>query len=365
MVNQLIILSSISILLILNLFTFFFKSVKKVKTLKNQIADLNFKLHSTKCQLKKNEKIFSERVIDMTNTLKQELKERHIKDVALKIALKKEEDANYLKDAFLANMSHEIRTPLNGIIGFSFLLEEELTILENKELYEYACGIHESGERLLHLLNNIIDISRIEANDFKISLKSCNISYIISKVSELYNIQATEKGVRMNIQTLETPNAIADDEILSRALKIIIDNSVKYTEKGFINIFSDFIPEQNRVFIQVNDTGIGIDSTYLPNIFEAFRQESLGYSRDYQGAGLGLALAKRLVNLMKGEIIIESVKGIGTTVSIYLPAELAVSPQESVIDINGTNVDKLYLSKDVQIFTDKDETMNHKLRPAH
>lgn len=114
MVTQLIILSILTMLLISYMCAFHFKSVKKEKTLKNQIADLNFKLPSTKCQLKKAEKIFSERVMAMTNTLDQELTEIQNKDAALKIALKREEDANYLKDAFLANMSHEIRTHLTA-----------------------------------------------------------------------------------------------------------------------------------------------------------------------------------------------------------------------------------------------------------
>lgn len=323
---QLILFSIISILLLLYIVISHFNYVKNEEALNNQIEVLNSELHSTQFQLKNAEEILNERVTIMTNALEQELIERQSKDAELKIALKREKDANYLKDAFLANMSHEIRTPLNGIIGFSFLLEEELSRFENHELYEYANGIQESGKRLLHLLNNIIDISRIEANDFEIILKPCNIPFIVSKVSELYNDKAHDKGVIMNIQIHESLNAIADDSYLTRILTDIIDNSVKYTERGFITISSGFLPEQQRVFIQVKDTGIGIDSEYLPNIFEAFRQESLGYSRIYQGAGLGLALAKRLVNLMKGEISIESVKGIGTKVSIYLPAELVVTP---------------------------------------
>ncbi len=188
-------------------------------------------------------------------------------------------------------MSHEIRTPLNGIIGFSSLLEAELSRMENQELFEYASGIEQSGERLLHLLNNIIDISRIEANDFEVKLESCNIPHIITQVSELYNFKANEKGLRLNIQTLDTPPALADERISAKVLTDLIDNAIKYTERGFVNINSGFDIDSKRVFIRIKDTGIGIDSAYLPNIFEAFRQESLGYSRAYQGAGLGLPLA--------------------------------------------------------------------------
>ena len=255
-------------------------------------------------------------------------------------------------------MSHEIRTPLNGIIGFSSLLEAELSRLEDQELYEYANGIQQSGERLLHLLNNIIDISRIEANDLEISLLPCNIPFIVSQISELYNFKANDKGVRLNIQTLETPNAIADERNLSRVITDLIDNAVKYTERGFINVSSGFEPEHQRVFIRIKDTGIGIDSAYLPNIFEAFRQESLGYSRAYQGAGLGLPLAKRLVNLMKGEITVESIKGIGTTVSIYLPAELVISTRESFVEMKETGIEETIQTRDIHVFTVEDDRMN-------
>jgi signal transduction histidine kinase/ActR/RegA family two-component response regulator len=358
MTLQILLLSIIIILLIIYIFISHLKSVKKEKDLNNQINNLDVELRSTQFQLKNSEVLISDRIIARTNALEQELIERQKKDVELKIALKREEDANYLKNAFLSNMSHEIRTPLNGIIGFSSLLEAELSRLEDQELYEYANGIQQSGERLLHLLNNIIDISRIEANDLEISLKPCSIPFIVSQVSELYNFKSNDKGVRLNVQTLETPNAIADERNLSRVITDLIDNAVKYTDRGFINITSGFQPEQQRVFVRIKDTGIGIDSAYLPNIFEAFRQESLGYSRAYQGAGLGLPLAKRLVNLMKGEIIVESVKGIGTTVTIYLPADLIVSPQKDFSDLKETHNEEIIQTKDIHIFTVEDDRMN-------
>jgi signal transduction histidine kinase len=133
-----------------------------------------------------------------TQNLESELFKSRQKDKELKKALKRAEDANYLKNAFLANMSHEIRTPLNGIIGFSSLLETELALLENKELYEYASGIQQSGDRLLNLLTNIIDISRIEANDIEVELHPCDINEIIENVCDLYVFSANEKGLLLS-----------------------------------------------------------------------------------------------------------------------------------------------------------------------
>ena len=358
MVLQVILFSVITISLIVYLFILHNKYGKKEKVLTQKIQELNTELKSTQYQLQNSDKLISERVVAKTNALEKELIERQQKDNELKIALKKAEDANYLKNAFLANMSHEIRTPLNGIIGFSSLLEAELSRLEDQELFSYASGIQQSGERLLHLLNNVLDISRIEANDLEVSLKPCSIPFIVSQVSELYNFKANDKGIRLNIQTLETPNAIADERNLLRVITDIIDNSVKYTERGFINISSGFLPEQQRIFVRIKDTGIGIDSAYLPNVFEAFRQESLGYSRAYQGAGLGLPLAKRLVNLMKGDINVESVKGIGTTVSIYLPAELVVSAKTTIADTKPPVSEEILKTQDIHIFTVEDDRMN-------
>ncbi len=266
-----------------------------------------------------NEKLSNE-VKQRTHELELEITERKRIDSELKKALKRAEDANYLKNAFLSNMSHEIRTPLNGIIGFASLLETELSLLEEEELYDYAHGISQSGERLLHLLNNIIDISRIEANDLKVETVPCTIDKILRECAELYLFKANEKGLQFNLKAADTQLvALADEASLAKIISDVIDNAVKYTERGYINISAGIANDPYKIYIKIKDTGIGIDSAYLPNIFDAFRQESLGYTRAYQGAGLGLPLAKRLIMLMKGDVDVESVKGLGTTVTLYLP----------------------------------------------
>jgi len=270
-----------------------------------------------------------------TSSLKMEMEERQKVDIELKKTLKKAEEANYLKNAFLANMSHEIRTPLNGIIGFSSLLETELSLLENKELYDYASGILESGERLLHLLNNLIDISRLEANDMEVTLASCDLETLVQQVAELFKFKANEQGLKLNLVLSPVPLVLADEKNLMRVLSDIIDNALKYTEKGFVNISTGVIPENKEVFIRIKDTGIGIDQSYLPHIFEAFRQESLGYSRAYQGAGLGLPLAKRLIELMKGRIVVESEKAIGTIITVFLQQK--ETNNGSNLDSNATD----------------------------
>jgi signal transduction histidine kinase len=269
-----------------------------------------------------------DRISERIQVMKEELNERKKVDVELKTALQKAEDANYLKNAFLANISHEIRTPLNGILGFSNLLEVELALIDNPELFEYASSIQQSGERLLHLLNNIIDISRIEANDLEMKIMPHNVNTLISNAIELYAFKANEKGIRLINNFNQDLLVSTDSDTLTRVICEVLDNAIKYTEKGFIRIELVEDDSDGKLTLCIKDTGIGIDESYLPHIYEAFRQESLGYSRQYQGAGLGIPLAHRMMELMNGHIRIESQKSIGTTV--YLDIPKANQQQESI-----------------------------------
>ena len=317
------------VFLLIVLAVWFMYTRKKLKeNYSRQLKQKNETINKTQKQLNEVNQDVEAKINERTQELQKEIAKFKKKDVDLKKALKDAEDANYLKNAFLSNMSHEIRTPLNGIIGFSSLLETELSLMENTELYEYAQGIQTSGERLLHLLNNIIDISRIEANDLQVSLQETNLKQIVEKSAELFKFKANEKGLKFNLKLEETPMVYADPSSLSKVISDIIDNSVKYTEKGFINITSGYDNKSKEVYAKIRDTGVGIDDNYLPKIFEAFRQESLGYSRAYQGAGLGLPLAKRLLDLMDGRIEIDSKKNEGTTIIIYLPTKEKADKRE-------------------------------------
>jgi signal transduction histidine kinase/CheY-like chemotaxis protein/Tfp pilus assembly protein PilF len=356
----LILLISYSSILALLILFLFIRFRKKIKVTQSTILEKQNELEQLHNSLKTvNQKIESE-VGNRTKEIKEELDKRLEIDIELKKALKNAEDANYLKNAFLSNMSHEIRTPLNGIIGFSNLLVTELSIMENQELYDFANGIQQSGDRLLHLLNNLIDISRIEANDMEVKLQPCKINEIIENVANLYKFKANEKKLKFNTKYNEVPDVLADEHNITKIISDIIDNAVKYTDKGFINVISDYDADENLVIISIKDTGIGIDESYINHVFEAFRQESLGYSRNYQGAGLGLPLAKRIINLMKGDIIVESKKGVGTTVKILLktsatPAQLKEEDNAIGESVNLQDRDD---DKKINIFIVEDDRMN-------
>lgn len=280
-----------------------------------------------------------------------------------KIALKKANDANFLKNTFLSNMSHEIRTPLNSIIGFSGLLETEFLDQNNSDLLKFAQAISNSSERLMQLLTNLIDISRVDANDYDVYLKTSNINDSLEKAYNLFYSKAEEKFLRLNLATTELPNSQFDITILEKILTIIIDNAINYTEAGYVNISSVYKSKENKILIRIKDTGVGIDENYLNEIFAPFRQESFGYSKSHKGAGLGLPLAYKLIKLLKGEIQIKSKKMNGTVVSIYIPFipvdnDDSGTIQSDIEKISKTNSTVLKTDKVPRILVVEDDKMN-------
>jgi len=228
-------------------------------------------------------------------------------------ALSEAEKANFQKNAFLANMSHEIRTPLNGILGFAVLLQNELALHNKNELFDYAQSIERSGERLLHLLNNIIDISRLEANDLEIRRETCSLKAVLEQVIGTFQFRTNEKGLKL-VTDFDDCAFVGDMNTLPRVFNELLDNALKYTEKGFIKLSSRVLPELQKVEIRIQDTGSGIDPAFLDQIFNPFHQDSLGYSKQYQGPGLGIPLTRKLVERMGGAIDMISEKSVGTTV---------------------------------------------------
>lgn len=313
------------------------------------ILDLRKELLDTKDSV---DRIVSERVAE----IKKESGENENADFTLKRALKRSEEANYLKNAFLSNFSHEIRTPLNNIIGFASLLEAEISLLENKELFDYARAISDSGDRLLHLLDNILDISKLEANDMQISLKSTEVNTVVANVVQMFVFKANEQRLKLNFKPGEIPAGFLDDKGLTKVLNIVIENAIKYTQNGFVNISTEFVRDNEEICIRIKDTGVGIDPAFLPAIFDPFRQETPGYSKESSGTGLGLPLAKSLVELMRGTITIESAKGTGTTVTILFPPEEKATDETLIRE--ASRKEKFRSLQGLEIFIVEDDLMN-------
>ncbi len=350
-----LIISSFLLIVLAFLGLFMFLKVRSTKKIRVELSEKQKVIEGLQQQIDEHESRIESEINKRTETLQEQVRLTQTKEFELKKTLKKAEDANYLKNAFLGMVSHEIRTPLNGIIGFSSLLETELSMMENKEMYEYAEGIQQSGDRLLNLLNNIIDISKLEANDIEMELFPCKIDEIIDNVFELFSFAANEKGLAFKSKLSEVPKVIADNGKLMRVIHVVVDNAIKYTQTGFVNLTASFVPDTNEVLVRVKDTGKGMDAEYQKHLFEAFRQESSGMGRPFQGAGLGLPLAKRLLTLMNGRIEINSMLNVGTTVDIYVPCEQK-APEEQIIRTKATSL--TIQDGKLDIFIVEDDRMN-------
>lgn len=356
-------MNTLSLILVILLLLLITVSVLQILYSRKQSAHLSLKLKEKNEELQKVlEKLkvyeveIDKQVSSRTLAIKEEYDENRERDMILKRALKKAEDANFLLNSFLSNVSSEIRTPLNNIIGFASLLEAELSVIENKELFDYAHAVLESGDRLLHLLNNIIDISRVESNDFTLKPVPCGLNGIVANTIQVYLFQANKKKLKLNFKPGELPEGLADETGFSKVLSIVLDNSIKFTEQGFINISTDYQKDRNLISIRIKDTGVGIDPAFLPELLAPFKNETTGFSKGNKGTGLGLPLAKSLMEMMQGSLDVRSERGIGTTVTLFLRAS-ARHPEEipTIRDDLKTKARGLH---DLDIFIVEDDIMN-------
>ncbi len=238
------------------------------------------------------------------------------------------EAASKAKSAFLANMSHEIRTPLTGIIGFASLLARQVSGKHRK----YARLIESSGERLKETLNSVLDLAKLEANKMEVDLVALDVSDEVQAVVQLFQGQAQQKDLTLSHQAAPAARdarARLDRGAFSSILHNLIGNAIKFTSEG--GVFVSVEADDERVYVRVQDTGVGIDPDFMPYLFDVFRQESTGLSRTHEGSGLGLSITQRLVRLLEGEIGVESQKGKGSTFTVSFPRhrpEAAEEPPE-------------------------------------
>lgn len=235
-------------------------------------------------------------------------------EAGLKEAKRKSDELGKLKSGFLTNMAHELRTPLIGILGYSEILNQELA----DELHQSMVGgILNTGQRLLKTLNLLIDLALIGEKNHKFKLEPMNIVDTFEEACVKYEEQIQTKGLKL-IKTVSEPaiEVIADERMLFSLFCNLLSNAVKFTEQGTIKVSVTTNPDEKNVNIIIEDSGIGISKDKIDMIFEEFRQESEGVSRDYQGLGLGLTISKKFVDYNDGELFLQSEKGKGTKVTI-------------------------------------------------
>lgn len=268
--------------------------------------------------------------------------ERRIAELAKKYEEEKirAEEANRSKSEFLANMSHELRTPLNAINGFSeIMLREMFGPLGDARYGDYVKDIHTSGEHLLALINDILDMSKIEAGKMQLQTEPVRPRDLIEQCVRLINGRAEEKGIRLVADLIDAPDVEADPRALKQVILNLASNAVKFTPEGGRVSIRTFTVDKS-VAIQVADTGIGIAQEDIPRLARPFEQIESQHSKSHQGSGLGLALSKSLIEMHGGQLAIESKLGEGTTVTFTLP--LAADLADFEDDQNETPAGKAY-----------------------
>ncbi|MEP0708134.1 ATP-binding protein [Parvibaculum sp.] len=268
-------------------------------------------------------KVALEKTVHDLEASRRKLQEqaRQLVDLAEKYASEKTraETANRSKSEFLANMSHELRTPLNAIIGFSEIMGSGLFgELGSPKYKEYATDIHASGTHLLELINDILDMSKIEAGRMTLETQPLEISEVAEESLRLVSGRAEMASVTVENELPALPTVNADKRAVKQVLLNLLSNAVKFTPAGG-TIHLKGAVKDGFVTIAVEDTGIGIPASALPKIGRPFEQVESQHSKKHKGTGLGLALSRSLVELHGGALTIESTEGVGTTVSFTLP----------------------------------------------
>ncbi len=243
-----------------------------------------------------------------------------------------------IKDQFLANMSHEIRTPLNAIKGFSHLMAQ--TNLSSDQ-QKYTAIINESSGNLLHIVNDILDISKIEAGKLRITNKEFELQKIIKTLEQIFSNAALEKGLTysQSLQQDVPQKLMGDPDRLLQVLINLISNGIKFTQKGFVKLFVSLVKIEGDTFwieFQVVDTGVGIPEDKKEDVFKRFEQLHTGKESVIQGTGLGLSIVKNLTSLMGGEINVKSEYGKGTIFKVLFPYKQS-KPTAAITEAINTN----------------------------
>ncbi len=225
-------------------------------------------------------------------------------------------EASRLKSAILTNMSHEIRTPLNILLGYSSLIEDHLRDLRDGSQQELFAAIHRAGRRLMETVHHVLDLSKIETGNFAIEPTRFLLAPVVEREVAGLRKEAEEKGIALDCRIDASEVEILFDEYcLARAISHLLENAIKFTHQGRITVRLDRRAD-GILRLQIRDTGIGIDAAFLSRLFEPFSQEDSGYTRRFEGAGLGLALVKKYLELNGARVTVESEKGVGSTFTI-------------------------------------------------
>ena len=255
-----------------------------------------------------------------------DITDQHQLEMTLTKAKNEAEQANRSKSEFLANMSHELRTPLNAILGFSQVIRDRHFGDDVARYSEYAANIHDSGEMLLAIISDILEMSKLEAGKLKLAEETVDLVEVVESCRTMVAGRAQDGGIAFNSMLPASPIRLRGDQrALKQILLNLLSNAIKFTQAGGSVSVSAAQIETGEIHLTVADTGVGIHPSALSRVFQPFFQIDHSATRAKAGTGLGLAISKHLAELHGGTIAIDSTPGIGTTVLVTLPAERAVS----------------------------------------
>lgn len=249
-------------------------------------------------------------------SIQEDITDRKRMIAQLEEALQKTEELSNLKSSLLSNISHELRTPMNGIVGSASILKQ---MSQDRQAIRAANNILISSRRLMNTLNSLVDLALFEANELPVTYEPIDLNSMMEFLFKKYKLSCDEKGVGLELNIPEESVRIrADRRLLQQVIENLLDNAVKFTNEGKVSISYGWTENENEIRITVKDSGIGIDEQHKRFIFQEFRQVSEGWGRAYEGTGLGLSVAKKMIELMGGDISVESEVGKGSTFYVLL-----------------------------------------------
>ncbi len=299
---------------------------EELKRASDELLEINTRLEIQQNQLEKKSADLKEKIKALNN------KNTDLKTVKNKLEQKAKELEliNKNKSAFLANITHELRTPLNSILLLSKLLYDNPIQNLNTEQINYAQSIHHSGNSMLQLVNEILDLSKVESGNMTIMPEKVKLKEVSQELEDSFAPIANQSGVRFKIVRSEKlPLSISTDrERLAQVLKNLLSNAFKFTNQGEVQLTisspttqtpETSFPNQDHIIFEVRDTGVGIEAGELPHIFDPFYQSSTSHQINKEGTGLGLSIAKKITKLLDGELVASSIEGKGSCFTLYLP----------------------------------------------